>query len=451
MALVLINPAKDNKFINTYDPMPTSTLETIASYYDFNSHFQKNIDVLNEDIICSSSILQKLPYNDIVGISCQNINIKNAIKYAKKAKEMGNLVVFGGPYPSVAYSQILGSFSDIVDCVVIGDGEKAFLEITNGNSFDCIDNLAYLKGRKIQKNKISNLNLDSIPLWDFRHTKDYKKYDNNEVWTIVSGIRGCINAVQYKKRCAFCSIPFTNVRLQNPQDYWKQIKLLQDKYGINKFYEAGDIFCVGNYPELLAKQKPTNLEILLGTNEAIASFNSIIYEKYAKHLGINQVFLGVEHINQEILKRNKNITYCEQQIVSIMETLSNLKIGVSLGLIFGLPGESLETAKENKSFIGRILQYGCINRVNLAIATPHYGTDLYRLLEENNSAQKEYFEKTGDYLSHVIIPDYNVLRYLNVKYNCNIPYDELLNMLDSIKEEIDCIGLDVVEHMTLKD
>lgn len=451
MAILLINPAKDDEFVNTYNPMPTSTLETIASYYDFYSHFRKDIEILNEDIICSSLILQKLPYKSIVGISCQNFNIRNAIKYAKKAKKKGNLVVFGGPYPSAIYSQILDSFSDIVDCVVIGDGEKAFLEIADGVSFDCIDNIAYLKGRKIQKNNICNLNQDNMPLWDFKHTKDYQQYYNNEVWIIVSGIRGCINAVRYKKRCAFCSIPFTDVRLQNPQDYWEQIKLLQRKYKVNRFYEAGDIFCVGNYPELLAKQKPKELKILLGTNEAIASFNSRIYKKYAKYLGISQVFLGVEHINQEILKINKNITYNEQQIISILETLSDLKIGVSGGFIFGLPGESLETAKENKSFINRILQYDCINRINLAIATPHYGTDLYRLLEQNNSAQKEYVEKTGQHLSQTIVPDYNILRYLNVKYNCNIPYDELLNIRDSTKKEIEDIGLAVVDHMTLKN
>lgn len=66
---------------------------------------------------------------NVVGIYCSSYNYSFAIKIAKFAKEIGSIVVVGGPHVSLIQEEILKN--QFVDFGIIGDGEYSFLKLIN--------------------------------------------------------------------------------------------------------------------------------------------------------------------------------------------------------------------------------------------------------------------------------------------------------------------------------
>ena len=64
---------------------------------------------------------------DIVGIFVDTLMFKSAITTSGFAKEIGALVIFGGPHATVCPD----SLKDSGDIIVKGEGETAFLNIIN--------------------------------------------------------------------------------------------------------------------------------------------------------------------------------------------------------------------------------------------------------------------------------------------------------------------------------
>ena len=70
------------------------------------------------------------PVRDIVGISSSStLNYRNVLKLARKAKDAGALVVLGGPHVTQLADQILRNRMELVDYVVRGHGEHAFVAL----------------------------------------------------------------------------------------------------------------------------------------------------------------------------------------------------------------------------------------------------------------------------------------------------------------------------------
>ena len=294
--IVLIHPPIDKasySITSIYKPRPKIGLESIA-------HTAKSalpylsLYILDGEILSPEEMSKAMPTNSLVGISDWVSNHANALFYARKAKESNNTVLLGGPNVAYLSEQILSN-NPSVDYLIRGDGEDAFLKILQGRPFQEINNIVYREADNIIQNPLKRTNLRKIPLISFKHTKEWRRYYQNdsEWWTPVSGIRGCIGAVANKQRCDFCSIPYHSMRVQDPELYWQQIASLNSKYGITSFFETGDIFSVGTYPQKLAKHKPSHLNIRLGVDESIRSIDKELYTKSASKLGIEEVFIGI--------------------------------------------------------------------------------------------------------------------------------------------------------------
>ena len=58
---------------------------------------------------------------DVVGISCTTVQFNPGLKVAKAAKDLGKIVVMGGPHPTSSAEETLQS--GVVDYVVRAEGE----------------------------------------------------------------------------------------------------------------------------------------------------------------------------------------------------------------------------------------------------------------------------------------------------------------------------------------
>jgi len=109
---------------------------------------------------------------DLVGISLMTNLFERAVQLTEQIrKRLDVLVVWGGVHPTVRPVECL----EYADCVVVGEGEEAMLElaqnINDGLPFEEVRNVWLRTGNGIKENPIRPLvsNLDTLPAPDFEN------------------------------------------------------------------------------------------------------------------------------------------------------------------------------------------------------------------------------------------------------------------------------------------
>lgn len=433
--LDLVHSRNDPEYaelISGYSTLPPpSGLEILASYVQKN---MPSATIMVHDGWHQEDVSLQIE-GDFVGISDWFTSHKNAMQIARKAKERNPSckTIIGGPNASNLGDRILLNHP-YVDYVVVGDGEEALLKILEGTSSTEIPNLWYRDGKLAKFTFLRNVPLNSLPLFDFDHTQlsslqeydarrqDYRE-DIDRTPIPVSSIRGCIKATKIGK-CSYCNIPLQSIRVASPEQFWKQIEKLHRKYGVTSFFETGDDFIVGTYPEQLLKTKPSNLEARFRIYASPDKIDGKIAE-VLKKIGVREIFLGIENINPEVLARaNKfyNVTKVEDSVRNCQEH----GIGVFLPFLFGLPGETEETARKNDGFARNIIEkYNNVHRVLYSLAVPIVGCSWFTELSGDSEVRRQYPEiTTTDSL------DYAYLTKLSIQTLCSVELDTLLKILD---------------------
>ena len=203
------------------------------------------VEVFDCNATSEDEVLERIDAS-VVGISVWFSNYENGLEIARKIKAQspGTKIVFGGPHTNGLAERILAN-NNFIDFVVSGDGEEPLVKLLAGVSLDLVSGLSYrLQGGKIASNpRHLGINLDEIPIFDLTCLKTPFVWGGNNTpldSMPVSGVRGCIRV----SRCEYCSIPTLGVRTLSPEFFWEQILLLKEKYGIDSFFETGDIFPV---------------------------------------------------------------------------------------------------------------------------------------------------------------------------------------------------------------
>lgn len=434
--LDLVHPRTDPEYgglISGYSTLPPpSGLEILASYV------QKGIPSTTIKVYDGwyhGDVSQEIE-GDFIGISDWFTSHKNAMQIAKKAKERNPSckTIIGGPNASNLGDRILLNHPQ-VDYVVAGDGEETLLKILQNTLLTEIPNLWYRDGKTTRFTFLRNIPLNSLPLFDFDHTQisSLKKYDTrrqdyqddiDRTPIPISSIRGCIKATK-TGRCSYCNLFSQGTRVTSPERFWKQIEKLYQKYGIISFFETGDDFTVGTYSEQLLKAKPSDLEVKF----RIYASPDKIDEKTAeilKKIGVREIFLGVENISPEVLARaNKfyDVTKVEDSVRNCQEN----GFGVFLPFLFGLPGETEETARKNDEFARKIIgKYDNVCRVLYSLAVPVVGCSWFTELSRDSEVRRQYPEiATTDSL------DYSCLTKLSIQRLCSVELDILLKILEN--------------------
>lgn len=219
-----------------------------------------------------------------------------------------------------------------------------------------------------------------------------------------------------KKKCFYCDFPifaigknkdnmsyFTNkIELEYVDYLLREVNYFFRKYNtINNNIET--IYFGGGTPSLLSQ------ESLLRIIDTINKYNNIknikeftievepdtINEKkisFYKSIGINRVSMGVQSVNNYILKKN-NRTHTKEDIKNALLLLKESSITYSIDLILGLPFDHILNFEYS---LNKILEYQ-VNHISAYIFT----------LEKNS-----YFGKIGDInkiYSDNIIDYYNIL------------------------------------------
>lgn len=437
----LIHPPNDLKYADLrtgYQSYPPPTGLLILAAYVKKYLSSVVFEIFDGNFTPISKILENLD-GDIIGISDWFTNHDNALLLAKKAKEKNRncIVVLGGPNASNLGDRILIN-NYFVDYVVNGDGEIPLLEILENkkpqNTWyrNELNEIEFNQSGIFEINSSENFNYNDL------FETDIEKYDSRKEGYFdsidrtpipISSIRGCIKAVK-EGLCSYCSIPMLKkVRVMQPKKVWEQIFFLYENYGITKYFETGDNFTVGDYPERLLEAKPKDLKIgfrIYAIPGTISENNIDIL----KRLGVEEIFIGMETTDSNILRNaNKNVDIASME--HIIALLKETGIRVFLPFLFGLPGETKNSLTESYSYAKYLIdKYDNIQRLLFSLAIPLIGTPWFNQLSKNRDILEDYNEDSRSLLRDDRI-EYERLFLLSLKYLSEVKFKEIYEVLSN--------------------
>lgn len=317
---------------------------------------------------------------DLIGITFTTPAIDSAFMIAQIAKELFPRVpvVMGGPHVTVYPMKVLANHN--VDYVVVGEGEKPFLELvrrlSEGNTnMNNIPGLCTKNGSKLR-----------ISAPDCRITKiDELPYPDRETipttlesnYPSILGTRGC------PFNCSFCSsrnVWGKKVTTRSAKSMADELIFLRTTYNANDFYLYDDTFTtnsdrVEEFCDLLNDAKKrirwscsTRVDCL--DEELICNL---------KRGGCTRVDIGIESADENLLAWvNKRISLSDVDNAVKLLHKHNLPFGAFF--IAGYPDESEKSLQKTYDMMRDIKAH----RLFLTILTPYPGTPLFEELKKQD-------------------------------------------------------------------
>lgn len=340
---------------------------------------------------------------DIIGFSIRTTAFPDCREYIKWTRESRKdvFIICGGYHCTLVPAEVLAA--EGVDCVCIGDGEYAELELcdcmTSGKDYTGIESLWFKNpdGSFIQ-NPVHPLfaDLDRLPIPDF-DLFDYKNLESVKVDTaIVMMSRGCFY------NCTYCgNSQFRNVypnkkiyaRFRSPENGILYLKTLLSKYPNIKFINFRDAI-FNMFPEWFDKF------IELYKNEIHLPFTGnirfdILTEdtvRRMKEAGCYTIDMGVESGDQELRFKYLKRYMTNEMMINCSHWFHKYGIAQLTYNIIGLPYEDIHRALKTVKLNARMKS----DRVIPNIFYPYPGTKLYETAKE------------AGFLPEVISPDCRV-------------------------------------------
>lgn len=289
-------------------------------FQNFNNYFQELLDIIEKE---------KIKFIGFTVLKSNRLFSFYTVQFIKKFfKDIK--IIWGGPE---VFTINLENFKNLenIDFFVIGEGERAIIEIVENNfnnrifKFYQLDNINFFP-------KYENLNLSSYP--------------GKRRIPILSS-RGCIN------KCLFCSerLLYKNYRIRDPENVFEEIYYHYKNNNIQwfTFYDSifnGDLNNIDKLMDLILKNK---LEIKWDAQIYIKDMDLELMKKMKKSGCIN-LFIGFENGSDKILKlMNKNFTsndaYC------FFYKLNKAQLNFEISLIINYPEETEEDFKQTTDFL----------------------------------------------------------------------------------------------------
>ena len=328
---------------------------------------------------------------DLLAISCTETTFPRALKLIQDTRDLGIFNIFGGVFPTFA-PQIVIKFKEI-DCLCVGEGEKALVELANriSNKED-INNISNLwiknKDKSIKKNPMTKpVDVNELPV-----LTDIGLFDQQRFYRPLGGkIRKVLPVETHRGcpyTCAFCNSPSQNVLYANSGGHFfrkKSMKLIKEEienhvknWGTEYVFFWADTFLAWSpqeFEEFCEMYKDVKLPFWCQTRiETISEYKL----KKLKDVGLDRITFGMEHGNEkfrrEVVKRN----YSNKKAVELMKIPTELDIIFTVNNIIGFPGETrklaFDTINLNREFKS--------DNATCSILIPFAGTEIRKVAEQ---------------------------------------------------------------------
>ncbi|MCJ7631373.1 B12-binding domain-containing radical SAM protein, partial [Candidatus Bathyarchaeota archaeon] len=260
--------------------------------------------------------------------------------------------IVGGPHATCMPHELAQYF----DKVVVGEGEKAIIEILEGKWV----------GKLVHCPPIEDLDTIPFPARNLIPIRQYHRRVGGQISTGIITARGC------PFNCAFCSKVWDKkVRFRTAENVLGEVKECIDKYDIRAFSVRDDTFTLNRKRlfKILRGFKKLNVAWRCLTRTDQVDEDVL---KRMKEAGCTQIVYGIESGNQQILNNLRKGTTVEQNAKAIRLT-KEARIHVKAAVIVGSPGETWQTVNLTVAFIENNLPDEAI----VCVFTPYPGSPLW--------------------------------------------------------------------------
>ena len=273
------------------------------------------------------------------------------------------------------------------DFILQGEGEITLKELIAAldkqESTALINGIVYsAQGEIVKRPKRPVLkDLDELPLpaWDLVDVEAYRQIWENggKAFTLnIATTRGC----PYK--CNWCAKPIYGNRYNShsPQYIVKHLALLQERYGVRKFWMCDDIF--GLKPNWVQEFNVELQKASLSISYYIQSRVDLLLKDDTidalAQSGLQEVWVGAESGSQKILDAMDKGTQVEE-IYTATHLLKKNNIKVAFFIQFGYLGETKEDIAKTVAMIKELLP----DNLGVSVSYPLPGTKFYEKVKDD--------------------------------------------------------------------
>lgn len=395
MKILLIEPRgrdiqKDDNTLNVVnksEPIGLCYVGAVAKDRGHEVKIIQQIEETNNEIVGIGKFF--LP--DIIGFTSMTYNYKNAVNLAKDIKreirsiKNKSYIIFGGIHPTTNISL---AREEVIDFVVVGEGENTFLELINyiesgKDCFEKVKGIAYFNNGKIiqtpNRPRLTKKQLNSLPfpLRKGLPIKDgaYERFGlswpppSKQIRASINASRGC------KFNCSFCTSPQEWDRKwihRDVQNIINEMELLIDDYGVNYIEIRDENFTTEkSFVISLCKEiKKRGVNINWYCQGRVSDVDEEMLNEM-KSAGCFEIEYGIESGDNETLEKiRKEITI--KQIKEAVKLSYEQGLSVHGLFIIGFPWETEESLKNTKNLILELP----FDRIRLAFCTPFSGSQI---------------------------------------------------------------------------
>jgi len=360
MRILLVSPP--SKFLIDDNVFPTLGLLYIGAYLK-NAGYG---DVSVLDLNGRHDIPETLEA-DIIGFYSNTPQFPAVVELKKELeainKKRNAAYVIGGPHVSGKPNDAEPYF----DYIVLGEGERAFLDIVKG-----IDSGKRPPNKIIKYEYMKDLDAIHFPNRDLVDIKSYKYLIDGELATTLISSRGCPFG------CAFCANNAwgKTLRLRSPENVIEEIKLLMRNYGYRAFMFFDDTMTIHKKRMEKLCDMLKKLNIIYRCFIRADTVDKDILAKM-KESGCVEVGMGMESGSQRILNIvNKGQT--TGQNMKVVKWCKAVGLRVKGFFVFGFPGENRESVRETIDFI----EESGVDDLDVTVFTPYPGSKIYEQKEK---------------------------------------------------------------------
>ncbi len=298
----------------------------------------------------------------VVGISIFTNYARDSYELMKKIKPYCNLLIAGGPHITIYPEEAIEQGADVS---FVGEAEATFANflkaIVSKKKLSKIKGIVYKEKGKIKKNTLAEpIDLDKLP---FPDKEVFRKSDYIKIKEEINNFGGILSSRGCPGRCTYCfhSLFGRCFRYRSAENIFKEIKYLNEKYGINHINFIDDAFTINKKRlielcEMLIEAK-LPLEWVCATR--IDFLDREIIFKMSK-AGCVMISLGVEScIPETLIKMGKttNPEWYIKQSEDVLKWCYEAKIRAGVNILTGFPWDKAEDIRKIQRYVKKISKY----------------------------------------------------------------------------------------------
>jgi radical SAM superfamily enzyme YgiQ (UPF0313 family) len=375
------------------------------------------VDLCMEDRSSDAAASVSVHHPDVIGVSLRNIDstqmrlnhyfLPDVLSLVHRIREGNPRVplVMGGAGFSIAPMEIMAMSN--ADYGIIGEGEWAFAEFLRRREAQedmaSIPGLVYRDARNIlhanpPQNTDSRL-LSTLPFQDIGAV-DYNAYFHHGGMASLQTKRGCA------LDCCYCTYPLVegkNYRLIDPRRVVDEMEFLMAR-GYDYFHFTDSVFNIPRHHALAVCREiiRRGLKTKWHTYVSPQGFDEELLEAFIQ-AGNDGIMFGADSCSERMLVEMGK-SFVKKDIARAARLCRGKGMEFSINVIFGAPGESLETVQETLDTLDELRPTAAFLTQGIRVYkhTPIYA----RLLREGKLKGDEKLVEPFFYFSELLPPDF---------------------------------------------